>query len=95
MRDNDKVEGEYEDCIKLQIVGVHITQKTKKDAKQRRNSSTKCDKEERREKNLKHSIIPHQSKHFCNYVNKFMFAGSKAVSFLNLSCITASNFIEL
>ena len=83
MRDNDKVEGEYEDCIKLQIVGVHITQKTKKDAKQRRNSSTKCEKEEGREKNIRHSRIPHQSKHFCNYVNKFMFVGSKVVSFLN------------
>ena len=83
MRDNDKVEGEYEDFIKLQIVGVHITQKTKKDAKQRRNSNTKCEKEEGREKKLRHSRIPHQSKHFCNYVNKFMFAGSREVSFLN------------
>ena len=83
MRDNDKVEGEYEDCIKLQIVGVHITQNKKKDVKQIRNNSTKCDKEEGREKNLRHSRIPHQSKHFCNYVNKFMFAGSKGVSFLN------------
>ena len=53
MRDNDKIEGEYEDCIKLQIVGVHITQKTKKDAKQIRNSGTKCEKEEGREKKTK------------------------------------------
>ena len=83
MRDNDKVEGEYEDCIKLQIVGVHITQKTKNDAKKRRNRSTKCQKKEGRKKTIRHSRIPHQSKHFCNYVNKFMFAGSKVVSFLN------------
>ena len=83
MRYNDKVEGEYEDCIKLHIVGVRITQKTKKDAKQRRNNSTKCEKEEVIDKNIRHSRIPHQSKHFCNYVNKFMFVESKAVSFLN------------
>ena len=51
--------------------------------RQRRNSSTKCEKEEGREKNLRHSWIPHQSIFFCNYVNEFMFAGSKTVSFLN------------
>ena len=44
MRDNDKVEDEYEDCIKLKIVGQHITQKTKKDVKKRRNRNTKCEK---------------------------------------------------
>ena len=43
--------------------------------------SVRKKKEER--KKLRHSRIPHQSKHFCNYVNKFMFASSKEVSFLN------------